>query len=609
MTRRRLWLVLAAAALLGLGLWSGRGPLRRYWRETGLPRGQRPAVVIVTLDSVRPDRIGAYASHRVKTPALDRLAQEGAVFAQAYVSSPLCVPSHATILTGRLPASHGIHDDQDFVLPDSVPTLASSFRQAGYATAAFVGSSTLDHGLGLSRGFETYADEFGRAGRKPGQVERASATAVVSRAVAWLSTSSGRPVFLWVHLADAMPPYTAPQPFAKDHAEEPYDAAVAYLDAEVGRLVEGVRRDRPGAVVAVLADHAEALGEHGEARHGYFAYSSTTRVPFVLAIPGRVARGIRVDSVVRTADLAPTLLDVAGLPSPAGTDGVSLVPLLLGRTRDVGPAVVENLAPQIRYGMTPLYAIRSGPRLYVRGARAQLYDVLQDPGEKDDASARLPSIAAALEHELLARVPGASGKGGLDPTDGQELYNRYVAALEAQSRGRCPEAIPAYRGVLAEHPGFTSAARKLGECLVREKRGAEAETLLRGLIDHDQANDVAYLNLALLRYRAGRPEEALQWLRSGVAARPRSAALRHRFGRLLLELKRYDESVRELTEATRLEPRYADAQLALGIAYEGLGRTPDARSAYRTVLDVAPESPEAGEAKQALQRLVEPQAG
>ena len=406
-----------------------------------------------------------------------------------------------------------------------------------------------------------------------------------------------------------MPPYTLPPPFAKDYAEAPYDGAVAYLDAELGRLVEGVRRERPGAVVAVLADHAEALGEHGEARHGYFAYSSTTRVPFILAIPGRAASGIRIGAVVPTADLAPTLLDVAGLSPPGSLDGVSLVPLLLGRTLEVGPAVIENQAPRLRYGMSALYAIRSGPHLYVRGGKPQLYDVLQDPGEKDEASARLPRIAAPLERELLARVPGASAPGGLDPTAAQELYNRYLAALEMQSEGRYSDAIPVYRGVLAEHAGFTSARRKLAECLMREPRGAEAEALLRDLVERGEANDAVYQNLALLRYRARRPEEALQWLRSGVEARPRSAALRHRIGRLLLELKRYDESVRELSEATRLEPRLADAHLALGMALEALGRTAEARSAYRTALDVAPEAPEAVEAKQALGRLGEPPTG
>jgi len=170
-------------------------------------------------------------------------------------------------------------------------------------------------------------------------------------------------------------------------------------------------------------------------------------------------------------------------------------------------------------------------------------------------------------------------------------------------------AIPAYRAVLAEHEAFTSARRKLGECLMRESQAAEAEAVLRDVVRRGEANEAAYLNLALLRYRARKPEEALQWLRAGIETRPQSAALRHRTGRLLLELGRNDESVAELQETTRLEPRFADAHLALGIALERLGRATEARSAYRTVLDVAPEAPEAAEARQALARAGEPSTG
>jgi tetratricopeptide (TPR) repeat protein len=312
---------------------------------------------------------------------------------------------------------------------------------------------------------------------------------------------------------------------------------------------------------------------------------------------------------VSTAAIAPTLLDVAGLPAPGAPDTGSLVPLLLGRDADAGPVVVENDAPRLRYGMSPLYAVRSGPYLYLRCGKPQLYDVRQDPAEKDDAAARLPRVAEQLDGELLRRVPAAAQMAGLDPVAGQDLYNRYVAALEMQSRGRCAEAIPGYRTVLAEHESFLSARRKLAECLMRDAHGAEAEAVLRDLVRRGEANDAAYLNLALLRYRARKPEEALQWLRAGVEARPRSASLRHRTGRLLLELERYDESVSQLEEAIRLEPRFADAQLALGMALERLGRTAEARSAYRTLLDMAPEAPEAAEARQALARAGEPSTG
>jgi len=600
--RRRGGALLAAVALAG-GLLAAKPPLRVWWKERALPRGQKPTVLLVTLDATRADRLGAYGHGQGTTTAADELAAQGVLFEQAYVAAPLCLPSHATILTGRLPLHHGARDELDTLSLDA-PTLAEQFRAAGYRTAAFVGTSWLDQSRGLARGFEIYDDDFGPPGKRPGAFERGAAGVVVDRALAWLEAPDDRPLFLWAHLADSMAPHNLPEAIAEDFAGRAYDGEVASVDGQMGKLIAGVRRKHPQTLVAALADHAESLGDHGEDTFGYFLYSATTRVPLLISMPGHIPSGVRVAPVVRTVDLAPTLLDLVGLPVPSGLDGVSLVPLMVGRSREgPGPAAIENVSLRRKYGLAPLFALRSGPYLYVKAPRPELYDTAQEPLEKDDVSARLTRVATRLASELAALIPdsAAPDTGGLrDPKDTLDLYNRYQLALEMEGRRDYLQAIGAHRSILSEAPGFLYARRKLTEVLIRAGRLGESELEMKDLIEKGQAVDSTYLNLALVRYRLKKTDEALEWLAKGEAQFPRSAALRHRMGRLLLEAKRDQDAEAELREAISLEPRFLDAHLALGLALEGQGRKEEAGALFAELRRLAPDSPEAGEAAAAL---------
>jgi arylsulfatase A-like enzyme len=602
----RLRLVAAAvvAAVVASGLLILAAPRLGVWRrERALPRGQRPGVLLVTLDAVRADRLGCYGYRQGRTPAADALAREGTLFEQAYTGAPLCLPSHATILTGRLPRGHGVRDELD-ILASDVPTLAEGFRSAGYRTAAFVGTTSLDQSRGLARGFDVYDDDFGAPGKRVGAYERGAAAAVVDRALAWVQASHDEPVFVWAHLADAMAPHNAPAALAAEFPGRAYDAEVAAVDEQVGRLVAGVRSRQPRTLVVALADHGESQGDHGEDTFGYFLYSATTRVPFIVSMPGRIPSGVRVAPVVRTADLVPTLLDLVGLPAPSGLYGASLVPLLVGRGADgPGPAPIENVSLPRKYGLAPLFALRSGPHLYVKAPRPELYDTLQDPQEKEDVSSRLTRLAARLGSELGALIPDAVAPESAalrDPKDALDLYNRYQLALEAEGRREFEQAIGAHRSILSEEPGFVYSRRRVTELLIRAGRPAESEPEMKDLIAKKQAVDSTYLNIALLRYRAKKPDEALEWLIKGEAEFPRSAALRHRRGRLLLETEQYAEAEGELREAIALEPRILDSYVALGQALEAQGRHEQARDVLQEVRRLAPESTEADEAAVAL---------
>jgi arylsulfatase A-like enzyme len=600
---------LAVGAALLAGLLAAAAPrLGTWWKDHALPRGQKPTVVLVTLDAVRADRLGAYGYAPGKTKAADGLATQGVLFEQAYTAAPLCLPSHATLLTGRLPARHGAHDDTDTVAAE-IPTLPEALRAAGYRTGAFLGTSALDRSGGLARGFDVYEDDFGAPGKKPGAYERGAASLVVDRALAWEQAAGDGPLFLWAHLADAMAPHNLPDDVARDFPGRAYDGEVATVDAQMARLVEGVRRRRPETLVVAVADHGESLGDHGEDTFGYFVYGATTRVPLVVSMPGRIPSGVRVAPIVRTADLVPTLLDLLGLPAPPGMDGASLVPLMVGRTAEgPGPAAVENVSLLRKYGVAPLFALRSGPHLFVAAPRSELFDVVQDPRERDDVKARLTRAASRLASELAAIVPdSATDTAGLpDPKDTLDLYKRYHLALEMEGRREFEGAIAAYRSILSEAPGFVYARRKLSEVLIRAGRLGESELELKALVEKGEAADTTYLNLALVRYRSRkaeppqRTEQALDWLAKGVAAFPDSPALRHRHGRLLLETQRYAEAEAELRKALALEPRLLDGYVALGRALQAQGKATEARAPLEEVRRLAPESPEAGEAKTAL---------
>ncbi|HET9316578.1 MAG TPA: sulfatase, partial [Vicinamibacteria bacterium] len=385
------------AAAVAVALLSPR--LRPWLRERALARAPRPlSVVLLTLDTTRADRLGCYGHPGGASPNLDALARRGVLFRQAYAHVPLTCPSHASLLTGRLPTGHGVRDNGGYVLAPGLPTLAERFAAAGHRTGAFVSAFVLDRRFGLARGFATYHDAVpaGSAADQGDPSHRAvRAEETIDRALRWLEQDPGRPFFLWVHLFDPHHPYEAPEPYRSRFGADPYLGEIAYTDAQVGRLLEAAGRRR--ALVAVMGDHGEGLGDHEEITHGYFVYSNTQRVPLLLALPGVLPEGASVDGVVRGVDLAPTLLDLAGLPGLPEPDGVSLRAHVAGRRGDdAGPAYVESYHPRFWWGAQEVLGVRSGRWLFVEAPRPELYDVAADPAEKTNLAASHPAEMDAL---------------------------------------------------------------------------------------------------------------------------------------------------------------------------------------------------------------------
>ena len=361
------------------------------------------AVVIVTLDTTRADRLSPYGFMDVVMPGLERLAREGVLFDQAMTASPLTLPAHSSLFTGLLPPNHGVRDNADPPLAASMTTMAEILAARGYRTAAFVGATVLDADRGLSQGFDVYQAPSAAPGARANRRER-RADEVMTGAVDWLAGVGRSPFLLWAHLYDPHRPYNPPDPFRSRHPD-PYIGEIAFADAQIARLLTAIDDLHLGdrTVVIVAADHGESLGEHGEDDHGIFVYQSVLRVPLIVRAPGVTPRRIR--SVVRLVDVLPTVLDLLDVSRPSGPggprgDGVSLRGMMVGREPLVDlEAYAESMYPR-RFGCSPVRALHDGRYKFVDAPRRELYDLATDPFEERNVYAERRPLSDALGRRL-----------------------------------------------------------------------------------------------------------------------------------------------------------------------------------------------------------------
>ena len=372
----------------------------------------RPSVLLITLDTTRADHLSPYGYSAAQTPTYDRLAAEGTVFTRAYSTAPLTIVSHSTILTGLTPPAHGVRDNGDFVLGAEQVTLAERFLAAGYHTAAFTSAFPTQARWGLGQGFQVYHDPLKRLPTELDWSDQRTADTVVDDAIATLSAApDGQPAFVWVHLFDAHWPYAPPEPYKSQFKDSPYDGEIAFASDQVGRLLDWWDAHHPDSVVLLTADHGEGLGDGGERTHSFLLHDGTIRVPMILRGHGQladpIAAGARIDDPVGHTDIAPTLLNLAGIPTQNTSTKINehqkIVPGdFQGRDlRHGGSAVLysEAMTPQYNLGLAPLFSLTDGGGRYTEGAYGAWYPV------SGDQIAVVPETAANLgphESELAA---------------------------------------------------------------------------------------------------------------------------------------------------------------------------------------------------------------
>ena len=599
-------------------------------------RPQPPSVLLVTLDTTRADRLGPYGYALADTPTLDRLADEGVVFENATSSCPLTIPSHASIFTGRFPPSHGVRDNGDFVLgPDQV-TLAERFAEAGYWTAAFTSAFPTQRRWGFGQGFELYWDPLERLPTQLDWRDQRRAGEVIDDALAMLDQAGDRPAFVWVHLFDAHWPYEPPEPWASQHDGRPYDGEIAYADAQVGRLLEAWDERFPRSVVLVTADHGEAFGDGGERTHGFLLHDGTLHVPLVLRGEG-VPVGQREGEVVGHPDIAPTLLQLAGLPAHEGLQGRSL---LVGGSDQV---YSEALTGRYSLGLSGLHSVTDQAGRYTEGAYGAWYprrlfgiatvpeaeaELLPHASRLSQLVAQLEEVSApnaALDEQALAQLQAlgylggelkADG-GGPDPRDVIGLVPLTWEARQLMGMGQYERAQQAVDQLDQGMPGTWGVDLLKAQLLRSRGELAEARELFADLYLRSPSSTVA-LQLGGLAAARGDYRDADAWFSEALElqpASPEALAGRVRAARALGE----DARARELAEQVLLAyPDHAEVRLVLAeihlldLRYEAAQaealaatrRMPGSPWAQSTLAQALWELGEADEAISALQEAL-----
>ncbi len=586
-------------------------------RQAAPPRS-RPNVLLVTIDTQRADRLGCYGYERAVTPTLDGLAARGVRFEVAVAHAPLTAPSHASILTGLTPLGHGVRDNGAYVLPASARSVAEDFQKAGYRTSGFISGFPLKRRFGFDRGFSVYDDNLprGKDARRTAYVER-TADRTTDAALRWLEQASPgqqpAPFFLWVHYFDPHAPYEAPATFMANGAS-PYDGEVAFVDAQLARLLRGVEAAGP-TLVLVTGDHGESLGEHGEDTHGIFVYDATIRVPFLLAGPG-VPLGVVSRTVARGIDVLPTLLDFAGLKARA-TPGRSLRRAASGERVADEPAYSESLHSQLQYGWAPLHAWRTSKHKLIEAPRPELYDLEADPTETHDRSledrARVEAMRRQLQQALTTTTPDATqavdaetkerlaalgylgGGGGAppvptgrDPKDGIGLVTRLGRNGMTVARTEPARAIRELTALLAEDPGMLVVLRTRAVAYAAAGRPADAVRDLRELEKRGalSAEDAVVLgdNLRL----SGRPEEAVHVLERTLRDNPKFAQPLLSLAAVHVQERRVEAAAAVYSKVLELEPDNQEAHRGLGDIALVRGDVSLAEKHYARILELDP---------------------
>jgi arylsulfatase A-like enzyme len=566
-----------------LGSWFLLGILALVVFQVDSAAAAKPNIVLITLDSTRADRMGFLGAPSRLTPSLDGIAHQGMVFAQAYAQAPATVASNATILTGAYPQTHRA---SEFAVPlaKTLPYLPDLLHSSGYRTAAFVGSILLDPRSGpfqgYDRGFDVYDAGFHQPQRGETRfqsVER-HGEQVIARATNWLAVGKKRPFFLWVDLQDSDAPYSTS-----------YDRAVAATDAAVGRLVSFLRSQSiyDDALIVITSSHGESLGAHGEETHGIFLYDETIHVLLVLKLPRNQMAGKQISNRARLLDIAPTVLEIAGIPIPAQMQGQSLMRIAQASSQNDQPAYARSDLPQQGIGCSVLESWRAGKYLYIRSPKPELYDLSVDSNATHNlaqsSKATLETMASQLQ-ALDSRLGNEAGKStgpgltssemqklaslgyvglqkggagvnaateGADPKEVIAAINKTLAAMLELDDGKPEKAIPLLRQVLAVQPAVYLAQYGVGVALVQQAQYAEAIGFLHKAIELQPDSAWAHYAMGLSLMKTGDFKASVVHLEIASGRLPEFSALHSMLIEVYEHLGRSQDAARERARAAQ----------------------------------------------------------
>jgi arylsulfatase A-like enzyme/Tfp pilus assembly protein PilF len=597
---------------------SGCGPANRGGEEDPRAAAARNSVLLITLDTFRADRAGCMGNPAGLTPTLDRLARRGLLASHAFAPAPLTAVSHASILTGLDPPRHGVRDNWSFRLRDDVPTLATRLGAAGYHAGGFIAGFPLKRRFGFAQGFEHFDDLLDASG-----TER-SGDRVVESALAWIrALPPSAPWFLWTHFFDPHYPWKPPHALQRHPIDNAYDEEIVWTDLQVGRLFQGLEEvagDLP--LIALVTDHGEGLGGHGEVAHGTLLYQETSRAIFCMAGPAGTRRGDRISSGIRTqvarlTDVVPTLLDVLEVRTGDAFDGASIL-------RDVAEPVSaysETYYPEFHFGWSPLHALRTERWAYIDSPDPELFDLRSDPGETRSVLTAHPDVAEDLSR-LLKEMAVSPAEAGADHVTGaaqeQLMALGYVGgsgpSTKSTASGKDPKKLVSvandvFWGVIRRADGDPQAALmqfrhayqldpenktvllELGNCYQDLRDSYMALSYYQRTVDVAPQAAEAYMKLASLELARGRKDVALGHLEEGLRQCPGNVGLLVATGDFYRDEGRSDDARREYDAALEIDPHNTAPWIAKAELAEREGRPESAAEAWSEVEKIDPHEP------------------
>lgn len=504
-------------------------------------RRARLNLLLITIDTLRADRLSCYSSKHLKTPNIDSIANKSIVFTKAFAHTSTTLPSHANILLGTTPLYHGVQDNTNFIVRDEFLTLAEHLKHSGYQTGAFVGAFPLDSRFGLYQGFDIYDDDYDMREAQKVETGERSAQIVVDRALEWLNERKS-PWFLWIHCWDPHDPYNPPEPFKTQYASRLYDGEVAYVDFVMGKLFHYLEDKAlfEKTVVVFTGDHGESLDEHGEKTHGFFAYNSAIWIPLIISAPGMKSRIVHQN--VSHIDLFPTICDILKIEKPPFLQGISLLPSLKGKKLRKRIIYFESLSPHYSMGWAPIRGIIRDKDKFIDSPIPELYDLVKDFDELENLAEKkeLDGYRKRLNQIVLDQSSGESSKAarGMDRETLEKLRSLgYIANF----KGTRKEEFSIEDDVKILLPYHNKSVKALGLC--NEGKVREGMELLKEVITERKNVNAAYLNLAMLYADQERLNDAIEVLRMGGELMPTNYRIFSDYISYLSEAGRWDEAI------------------------------------------------------------------
>jgi arylsulfatase A-like enzyme/Flp pilus assembly protein TadD len=547
--------------------------------------------LLITIDTLRADRLSCYGSQSPRTPNIDSLAGRGVLFSRAFANTSTTLPSHANILLGTTPNQHGVHENLNFIVSQESLTLAEHLKENGYTTGAFVGAYSLDSRFGLSQGFDLYDDKYSRIHAVNLSSLERNAEAVIEAALEWLKDQTS-PWFLWVHCWDPHSPYDPPEPFKTQYKDHLYDGEVAYVDLTLGKLFDYMKGTGlvDSTVIILTGDHGESLGQHGEETHGFFAYNSSIWIPLIISVP-KTAPG-RVDDYVSHIDIFPTVCDALGIKKPSALQGTSLLPALKGKKLPERPVYFESLYPYYSRGWAPQKGFILKKKKFIESPIPEIYDLNQDFDELRNLAQK--KEVAQLTSQLNEIIRTLTPSDKIDASQQADRQTREkLASLGYVSSVRLPPKKDF--SVQDDVKVLLPYINKIGEGWKLYKEGKEDAgiELLKEVVVERKDIDLAYKQLASIYQEKGNTEEAIVTLEQGLNALPSSYEIYIEYMKTLISAEQYDKIISSFKKMNLREAEY-DPEIwnNLGTAYAKTGNLDEAIKAFEMGLSLDDKHPE-----------------